>query len=112
MNSTCKYCGFTVSENFYFCPNCGKKLQEKLLSTSIGKQIYIYGLSILLPPLGLLPGFKYLLNKDPKAKLIGIVAIILTITSIIVTIWFFMQFLNTTITGPINQLDQLQNQGY
>lgn len=110
---TCKYCGFAVSDNFYFCPNCGKKLNEPPLSTSIGKQIGIYALSFFLPPLGLVPGLKYLFQKDSKSRTIGIIAIFLTIISTILTIWFAMNLLNNPLgQDTTSQLQELQNLGY
>lgn len=111
--SQCKYCSFIVFSNYYFCPNCGKKLHEPPLSTSIGKQIGIYTLSIFLPPLGLLPGIKYLFQKDNKAKIIGIITIILTIISMIITFQLTLNFINNPL-GQYNenQLRQLQNLNY
>jgi len=99
-------------ENFYFCPNCGKKIKEPPLSTSIGKQIYIYALSILLPPLGLWPGIKYLLQGSTKARIIGIVAIVLTIISTVLTIKITLDFVNSQINTADTQLQQLENLGY
>lgn len=111
--SQCKYCGFIVFSNYYFCPNCGKKLHQPPLSTGIGKQVSIYALSIFLPPLGLLPGLKYLFQKDNKAKIIGIIAISLTILSTILTIWITMNFLTNPFgSNTGKQLQDLQNLGY
>lgn len=112
MNATCKYCGFQISENSYFCPNCGKKLKNKPLSTGIGKQIYLYTISILLPPLGLVPGIKYLFEKNTKAQIIGIVLIVLTIISTIVTIKVTMDFIGGQANTANEQLKQLENSGY
>lgn len=106
----CRFCNSPVSANFFFCPTCGKKLHEPPIT--IGKQIGIYALSILLPPLGLWPGIKYVLQKDEKTKTVGIIAIILTILSTIVTLWFFSNII-TGITSSISSpLNQYQNLGY
>ena len=112
MNLTCKFCSFPISENFYFCPNCGKKLKEPPLSTSIGKQIGVYALSIFLPPLGLWPGIKYLLQKERSAKAIGLVAIILTIISTILTIYLTIGFLSNPLGQDSASFKELQNLGY
>lgn len=112
VNTTCKYCGFSISPSFYFCPNCGKKLAEPPKSTSIGKQLYIYTISILLPPLGLMPGIKYLMDKNQKAKIIGIIAIVLTVISSVISIYLTLSFLNSQASFTNNQIDQLQNLGY
>ncbi len=106
----CRFCNSPVSDNFFFCPTCGKKLHEPPIT--ITKQISIYALSIFLPPLGLWPGIKYVFQKDEKTKTVGIAAIILTIISTIVTIWLFMNTI-TSITSGINPpLNQYQNLGY
>lgn len=110
--STCKQCGYQVLNNYYFCPNCGKKLKNPPLSTSIGKQIYLYLLSALLPPLGLWPGIKYLLDKRPKAKIIGAIAIILTVVSIAITLQLTMSLLNGQKDVASQQLQQFENAGY
>ena len=109
----CRYCGFSVLGDYYFCPNCGKKLKEPPVSVSIGRQIYIYALSLILPPLGLWPGIKYLRQDNPIAKRIGIIAIVLTIISTILTIWLSIGLLGN-ISGQLSnpQMDQIQNLGY
>ena len=109
----CEKCHFPIADNFYFCPNCGKKIKDLPLSTSVSKQIYIYALSIILPPLGLWPGIKYIRQKDPKAKRIGIIAIVLTIVATVVTVWITMGIMNNILgQASSNQMQQLQNLGY
>ncbi len=70
------------------------QLKDKSLSTTIGRQLYIYFLSFLLPPLGLWPGIKYLKQKDEKSRMIGFIAIVLTIISTALTIWATVGFIN------------------
>ena len=105
----CRFCNSPVSANFFFCPTCGKKINEPPIT--VAKQIGIYAISILLPPLGLWPGIKYVLQKDEKTKLVGIVAIILTIISSVITIWVFMNFMSG-IGSSIGPINQYQNMGY
>lgn len=90
----CNSCHFPILETYYFCPNCGKKIKEPPLSTSLGKQIGVYLLSILLPPFGLFHAIKYLSQPNPKAKIIGMVATILTIGSIIASILVTIDIIN------------------
>ena len=100
----CPFCQVNTSSEDYFCPNCGKKIREKPLSNSIGKQINIYLFSLLFPPLGLWPGIKYLKQKDSKLKKIGVIAIVLTILSFIIT-----GIISVNLFGQLNQqLDQLR----
>lgn len=91
---TCPQCGALVVETYYFCSVCGFKLRQPPFTISIGKQIGIYLLSALLPPLGLMPGIRYLMNSDSKAKQVGIIAIGLTVVSSFVTIWLTVQTFN------------------
>ena len=106
----CRFCNSPVSNNFFFCPTCGKKLHEPPIT--IAKQIGIYALSILLPPLGLWPGIKYVFQKDEKTKAVGIIAIILTVISTIVTLWLFMNTITNLTSGIGSPLNQYQNLGY
>jgi hypothetical protein len=107
MGLTCPSCHFPLHESFYFCPNCGKKLKDPPVSTGIGKQIGIYLVSILLPPIGFWPGVKYMLSPDKKAQIIGVVAILLTFISTIITVWYtyqiyiqLQQALNAQLQAP------------
>lgn len=105
----CNICHTKNPSTFYFCPNCGRELQKKPLSTSIFKQLGIYLLSIALPPLGLWPGIKYLRGKTTAEKLIGTTAIILTLIVSVVTIWYTM-ILISDFQSILNM--QLQGSGF
>jgi hypothetical protein len=93
--ATCTYCKGNISSTDYFCPNCGKKLKEKPLSTSLLRQVLIYSLSFFLPPLGIWPAIKYLRQQDQKSKNVGLVALILTVVSIVITIYISIDLLNS-----------------
>lgn len=71
------------------------KSNDKSISTTTGRQIFVYLMSALLPPLGLWPAVKYLKQKDEKSRMIGFIAILLTIISIAVTVWLSFGFINT-----------------
>ena len=107
-NQSCPSCRTVTSAMSFFCPNCGKKLREKPLSTSVLRQIGIYLFSILLPPLGLWHGITYLLQKDRKAKIIGGVAILLTLVSTVITIWLAAELMNTIYRRIEEQLNLYQ----
>lgn len=104
----CPSCKELLPPSVYFCPLCGHKIKEPPPSTTVGKQIGIYVLSIIAPPFGLIPGIKYVLQKDPKTRMIGIVAIILTIISFTLTAWFAIEFFNTANQQLNSQLNGLQ----
>ena len=108
MNQTCKHCKAGVLENFYFCPNCGKKIKEPPFKFSWGKTIAILLESVLIPPFGLIPGIRYFLKDDHKAQVIGMVAIGLTIISMIVGIMFTINLFKGTMK-TYNDINQMQN---
>lgn len=78
----CPKCNAEVSESAYFCSNCGQALKPKPVETSIGKQIVIYAISFFLAPFGLGYAIKYLKQADKKAKIIGLISLVLTVVSI------------------------------
>ncbi len=108
MNKTCKYCKSPISDTFYFCPNCGKKLKEPPYKFSLSKTIVIILESVLIPPFGLIPGIRYFLKNDHKAQIIGMVAIGLTIISTIVGIMFTINLFKGTMK-TYNDISQMQN---
>lgn len=101
----CPYCFHTLSGGDFFCPFCGKQIKEKPIDTSVMKQVSVYAVSLLLPPAGIWPAFKYLKTKDPKAKKIGMVCIGLTIISVLLSVYFLTAFVNTINTQISNQLN-------
>ncbi|HSW96222.1 MAG TPA: zinc-ribbon domain-containing protein [Candidatus Saccharimonadales bacterium] len=92
----CPSCYKPITEDEYFCPNCGKKLRDKPVSTSIAKQTLVYLVSFFLPPFGLPWAYKYLKQPDKTSKSIGYVVIGLTILSVIISIWLTLSFINQT----------------
>jgi hypothetical protein len=68
------------------------EVEKAPLSTTIGKQIVIYFVSFFLPPFGLVWAYKYLKVDDEKAKKIGLIAVILTIISLIINFWLLKAF--------------------
>src|SRR3989344_8838586 len=81
----CPACGTGIPVTDYFCPHCGKKIKNPPPSTSAWGQIKVYAFSILLPPFGVIPAIRYLRQADGKSKIIGMVIIILTLISFVVT---------------------------
>lgn len=92
---SCSSCRAILPASAYFCPQCGIKLKEPPLSTSIGKQALIYFISFFLAPFGLGYAFKYLKQSDPKARKIGIISLVLTILAISLIIWILKEFMSS-----------------
>lgn len=83
-SAKCGVCHVDVRPIDYFCFNCGNNLKPKPLSTSLSQQLIMYLKSIFLPPYGIVIGLRYLREKGDKSKLVGVVAIVLTILAIVV----------------------------
>ncbi len=105
----CPHCKTANLPTAYFCSNCGKVIQEKPIT--LGKQLYIYFVSIFFPPFGLVYGVRYLRQSDQKMKKVGWAAIILTIISLIITIWLTVGVLNATTKSLDSQLNNYRNLG-
>ena len=93
--TNCPVCHTDVRVTDFFCFNCGKNLRPKPLSTSTFKQIGLYLGSFFLPPMGIIWGIAYLKEERVEAKIVGIVAIILTLVSIVATVMFIVNFTKT-----------------
>lgn len=104
----CPDCQTNVRSTDDFCFNCGKSLPSRPLSTSILSQISLYLKSLLLPPLGIIWGLRYLRQPDRASKIIGLATIILTIVILILAIQFTVDFINTLNNQITNQLPTLQ----
>lgn len=102
----CPKCKAPILPVYHFCPNCGVSLEP--INVSIFKQIGVYLVSVLLPPLGLWPGFRYIKGGNDKTKIVGIVAIILTLISTVLTIWFTIGVFQNLAGKYGSQFDQLK----
>jgi hypothetical protein len=104
----CPTCHQPVLPTYYFCPNCGTKLNQAPLSTTVAAQIKLYAFSIVLPMICFLfvtrwQGMKYFKSNDARTKQIGEVAWILLILSTVVTIWLVVvwtqSYINSTVAS-------------
>lgn len=93
IQNQCPKCGTEIFGNEYFCPNCGKVLKSKPADTGIPKQILIYLVSFFLAPFGLGYAFAYLKQPDKKSKIIGWIAVALTVLAIGSTVLLAKGFL-------------------
>ena len=110
MENICPVCHQPTLPQYYFCPNCGTKLNSAPLSTTITTQVWIYVFSIILPMICFIfvnkwPGIKYYKSKDPKAKQIGQIAWVLIILSTIITIWLAVIFTQMAIKSSVNSIN-------
>jgi hypothetical protein len=116
VSSVCSVCHQPIHPEYYFCPNCGNKLNAPPLSTSTLTQVGIYVFSIILPMICFIlitkwPGVKYCKSSDEKAKKIGIVAWVFLIVSTIATVWFAIVWTQAVIQSSVNSIN-LDLSGY
>ena len=102
----CSSCHSIIPSTAYFCPNCGKPVKNKAPATSLSKQIAVYAVSLFLPPFGLLYAWKYSKETDNKSKKIAAAATVLTVISIIITIWTTEIFINS-LNQSLNSINNL-----
>jgi hypothetical protein len=114
--SVCSVCHQPLLPQYYFCPNCGARVdgKEAPLDTTVSAQVKIYLLSIFQPMILFLlyrwwHGLRYYKSADPKAHRIGQIAWALIIISTIITAWFtyssyvwLTQTLQSSITNSVN----------
>jgi len=108
----CSQCHQPVQPEFYYCPNCGKKLTEPPLSTGVAAQAWLYAFSIILPIICFLAvsywqGIRYARSPDPKAQQIGWIAIALLALSTIVTFWLAAVWINSALQSATSDLGGL-----
>lgn len=106
-STVCPTCHVQVKINDYFCFNCGASLKQKPPSVSSLSQISVYAKSLLLPPLGVIIGLRYLRQKDNSSKIVGIVAILITIIPLIfmiITTIKLTKFINTQVDQQLLQM--------
>lgn len=101
----CPQCHAVVRPTDFFCYNCGKNLKPAPPSTSFEKLFMYYLGTLLLPPMGIWWGIKYVRSGNEKAKLHGWIMIVGTVVLLIfLTIWT-TQFVNTITTQVNSQMN-------
>lgn len=103
----CPVCHLPMKPEYYFCYNCGKNLRPAPLSTTILKQLGLYVGSVVLMPLGLIWGLRYIKESSVKGKLIGWACIVITIVSfLIISVFLFntIQQVNEQVNRQLNGL--------
>ncbi len=106
----CPSCSFPVSDSYFFCPNCGKAL--KLKPPTLTKQISFFIFCVLLPPFGLIPSVKYLIQNNPKSRTTGAIGVALTVISLIITIILTVQIVTQLQSALTMQQDVYKQLGY
>jgi hypothetical protein len=67
----------------------------------------LYILSFIVPPMGIIWGWKYIKQTDRKSRIVGYVAIGLTVVAIILAAQATMGVVNS-VTSQVGQIQSLQ----
>lgn len=90
----CPICHTQVRPSDFYCFNCGKNLHEEI---SFNRPLTITGYfigSIILPPMGIIWGLKYLKIPNTQSKIIGLGLIAFTLAIIFIILGKTMDFYN------------------
>lgn len=104
----CPTCHTTILPTYYFCYNCGKNLKPVPPPTSVPRIILLFLGSIILAPLGIVWGVRYLRQPDRKARIIGIIAIVLTLLSFVIATKVTIDYLNKVNEEVTKQMNSMQ----
>lgn len=113
----CPRCHFPTRPEYYFCPNCGAKLIEPPLGTGVVDQLLLYAFSIILPWIAYLAitkwqGIKYLRAPDPRAKQVGVIALVLLVISSVIAFWIVDAWAQNALQSfSQSQMSQLNSLG-
>lgn len=105
---TCPQCHVPVRETYYFCYNCGKNLKPAPLSLSVDKLAMYYIGAVLLPPMGIIWGWKYFKGGNPTAKIHGLILIVGTVIELIILTVWSVNFINSAVKQANTQLNSMQ----
>ncbi len=94
----CPYCGKQNDPGAHFCFHCGKQLRGSDIPTSLGAKITLYAASVLIPPFGILRTIKYMKSADPAAQQMGLISLILTIVTLVATVWLALAAFSSATT--------------
>lgn len=107
-NLVCKFCSLPVSDLDYYCANCGKMIKEKPVSMSFWAILWLFVLSIFLPPFGLGQTIKYIKSSNINSRILGIISLVVTILAIIITTKLAMNYFDNVTKEMNRQLQDFQ----
>lgn len=111
--SICSKCHYSLLPEFYFCPNCGEKII--ILSTGVWAQTKLYMHSIILPFLCYLTiskwyGIRYVRSDNTKTKIVGMVAIVLLLSSTVFVIWYSIYITEQFLSSASSNINSLMGE--
>jgi len=106
--SLCPGCHVAVRPTDYFCFNCGKNLHAAPPGTAPADQIKLYLGSVFLAPMGIFWGLRYLREESQKSKIVGIIAMTLSVVTLILVTRYTVNLVNTLNTQVEKQLQGIE----
>lgn len=103
----CPVCHTHVRATDYFCFNCGANVKPKPKSVDAFAQFSLYLGSFFLPPMGYIWGARYIKEPDQKAKVVGIIAMVITTVSLVLTVVAvkqLMDMINSQVSSGVMNL--------
>jgi hypothetical protein len=110
MEPLCTVCHQPLLPTYYFCPNCGREVNEPPLPITLSSQATLYIFSAILPWICFIgitkwKGFKYLRSKDSSAKTIGLISTAILLVSLAVAAWFLYWWTQNAIQKSLNSIN-------
>lgn len=106
--SLCPACHMAVRPTDYFCFNCGKNLHAAPPGTTPADQIKLYLGSVFLAPMGIFWGLRYLREESQKSKIMGIIAMAISVVILIVVVQYTANLVNTLNSEVGKQLQGIE----
>ena len=94
-STVCPFCHIAVRPADYFCSNCGKNLHPAPLGTGVFDIAKLYLGSVFFTPMGIFWGMRYLREKNNTSIIVGVIAMLLSLVTLIVAIQYTVSFMNT-----------------
>ena len=104
----CPQCHTSVRPTDYYCYNCGKNFRSAPPDTSVLTLAGFLVGAVVLPPMGIIWGFRYIRHPVVGVKLFGWLLIALTIIELVIIARVTIDLYNTVNNQVINQMQNLQ----
>ena len=104
----CPACHIAVRPTDYFCSNCGKNLHTAPPGTTTTDQIKLYLGSVFLVPMGIFWGLRYLRVDNGRSKIVGIIAMALSVVTFIVAVRYTVNLVNAINSQVEKQLQGIE----
>lgn len=102
----CPECKNKIDDKVFFCPICGKKIKEKPVVMDFWHLLWLFILSLFLPPLNMGLTMKYIKSPDEKAKRLGWISLTIMTVALLIGFWIaarWAQNLNDQVNDEMSR---------